>query len=355
MDLIDYDYGTQPYIIAKIFDVHALSNEGFNKYIGPESYAHKYLKKTAPKSTNTFYNSSLRVSKNDTCNISKINQNEEDIKDEKNDNPINNENPNLEENQLLFAEEGKYQVENLEKEKMDIGYKTSNAFFNSFRKSNSSNNNQSTLNRIPMSKTSSNFFPCKSNLDLLTRRLNYTSSNFKRTEYGLNNFQRFDKNYLSNIKEITKKDFFENKNYSEQKYKKKFDGFVSYNIPRLERIEIDNRKPMNILAHSIAKSCVGNKRVSYENAYSAAKLKEVLDENKKLKQIFDKQMSTNFLKVSSLPNISQVASQPKLKIKRLTAGEKIKHMGGKYNPYNFQAGRDCETIRRNNIGGLFQH
>jgi hypothetical protein len=206
-----------------------------------------------------------------------------------------------------------------------------------------------------MSKTNANFFPCKSNLDLLTRRLNYTSSNFKRTENILNNFQRFDTNYLSNIKIISKKDYFENKNYSEHKYKRKFDGFVSYNIPRYERVNIDDHKPMNKLAQNIAKSCVGNNKVSNENAYSAAKLREILDENKKLREIFYRQTNANFLKVSSLPNISQVVSQPKLKIKNLNTGEKIKHMGGKFNPYNFQAGRDCETIRRNQYGGLFQH
>lgn len=355
MDLVDFDYGTEPYITAKIFDIHALTSDGFYKYIGPQSYAHNYLSKKAPKSTNTFYNSISRVSKNDIGNISKAILDEEEKNEEKLDDIQTNE-PNREEiNHLKYLEENKNGDEIIEKEKMDFGYKTSNAFYNKFKESNSSNYEQSNLNKISKSKTSSNFHSCKSNLDLLTRRLNYTSSNFKKTENVLNNYQRFDKNYLSNMKVITKKDFFENKNVSEYKYKRKFDGFVSYNIPRIQRIEIDSRKPMNKLAQSIAKSCVGNKKVSYETAYSSAKLKEVLDENKKLREIFDKQMNPSFLKVSNLPNISQVVSQPKLKIKKLNAGEKIKHMGGRYNPYNFQAGRDCETMRRNPTGGLFQH
>lgn len=355
MDLVDFEYGTRPYISSKVFDVHALSSEGFYKYIGPESYAHRYLNKITPKIMNTFYNSSLKVSKNNLHNKSNENQNEENSLNEKNDFMENNQNPNVQADQSLLVEEEKIIDENNEKEKKDFGYKTSNNFFNAFKKTNSINNEQTLFNKVPMSKTSANFYPCKSNLDLLTRRLNYTSSNFKRTENGLNNFQRFDKNYLSNIKVIAKNDFFENKNYSEHKSKKKFDGFVSYNIPRFERADIDNRKPMNKLAQNIAKSCVGNKRVSYENAYSSTKLKEVLDENRKLREIFDKQMNANFLKVSCLPNITQVVSQPKLKIKKLSAGEKIKHMGGRYNPYNFQAGRDCETNRRNQTGALFQH
>lgn len=353
MDLFDFEYGTQPYITSKVFDVHALSNEGFNKYIGPESYAHNYLNKLSGKLKNKNNNSSFKFSKKETSNLSNVNLNEEKSK-ENNNEPENNEYFNEEQNQILNSEEGKNPYdENINKEKKDFGYKTSNAFFNAFKKSNSSTNEQSSLNRISMSKTSGNFYPCKSNLDLITRRLNYTSSNFKPTEN--NNFQRFDKNYLSNIKIIAKKDFFNNKNYSEHKYKKKFDGFVSYNIPRFERVEIDSRKPMNKLAQNMARSCLGNKRVSYESAYSSAKLKEVFDENKKLREIFDKQMNAKFLKVSGLPNISQVVSQAKLKIKKLNAGEKIKYMGDRFNPYNFQAGRDCETNRRNPVGGLFQH
>jgi len=355
MDLVDYEYGARPYISSKIFDVHALSSEGFYKYIGPESYAHKYLNKITPKVMNTFYNTSLKVSKNKLQNQSYEDQNEEKTMNQKNDLIEKIENPDAQADQLLMEEEGKIVDENNLKERKDFGYKTSNNFFNSFKKSNGINNEQTLTNKGPLSKTSANFYSCKSNIDLLTRRLNYTSSNFQRTENSLNNFQRFDKNYLSNIKVISKNDFFENKNRSEHKYKKKFDGFVSYNIPRFERVEIDNCKPMNKMAQNIAKSCVGNKKVSYENAYSFAKLKEVVDENRKLREIFDKQMNAKFLKVSNLPNITQVVSQPRLKIKKLSTGEKIKHMGGRYNPYNFQAGRDCETNRRNQTGALFQH
>ena len=354
MDLFDLEYGAHPYIIAKNFDVHALSNEGLNKYICPESYAHKYLHKITPKLMNNKCNSSPKISKNES-NSSNLNHFEEDFKEEKDENLENNENPYPQPDHILRAEEEKNPDEIIEKEKNDFGYKTSYDFFNTFKKSNNTNNEQLSFNRNPMSKTNVNFYPCKSNLDLLTRRLNFTSSNFKQTDNGLNNFQRFDRNYLQNIKIIKKKDFFDNKNYSEHKYKRKFDGFVSYNIPRLQRVNIDSHKPINKLAENIGKSCVGNKKVSYENAYSAFKLKEVLEENKKLKEIFDKQTNYNFLKVSNLPSISQVVSQPKLKIKKLNDGEKIKHMGGKYNPYNFQAGRDCETMRRNHLGGLFQH
>ena len=66
-------------------------------------------------------------------------------------------------------------------------------------------------------------------------------------------------------------------------------------------------------------------------------------------------MNSEFLERTHLPKISYIVNQPKLKIKKTGFNEKIKYMGGKYNPYNFQAGRDCETNRRNLMGALFQH
>jgi len=352
MDLSEYEYGKRPYIIAKIFDVHALSNDGFNQYIGPNSYTHKYLDKITPKLVKSFYSPSEKTLRNSSLNRSnEIPQ--EEIQNENNETFIVNDISSPQKKENNNFEDNKQAEENIEKEKKDFGYKTSNAFFNSFKKSNNSNSEKHSFNNLFMSKTSGNFYPLKSNVDLLNRRLNFTSSNFKRTE-NPNNFHRFDKNYLSNYNTITKKDFFKNKNHHEHRYNKSTDGFHSYNVPRIES-KIDSSKPMNKLAQSIGKSCVGHKKVSYESAYSKAKLKEVMEENEKLKSILNRQTNSHFLKSSSLPDIKMVISQPKLKIKKLNVGEKIKHMGGRYNPYNFQAGRDCETMRRNHVGGLFQH
>ncbi len=83
MDFSDFEYGSQPYTTSKIFDVHALSNEGFNKYIGPESYSHKYLNKITLKSLKSDNNSTCKVSKNDSCKISIINQKYENYEENK--------------------------------------------------------------------------------------------------------------------------------------------------------------------------------------------------------------------------------------------------------------------------------
>jgi len=355
MDLVEYDYGSKPYIVAKVFDVHALSDEGFNQYIGPNSYAHKYLNKITQKTLQSFYKSPTKSLKKNSSFIQSNEINKEENHEENKETLEIKQSPikNLEANNDI--EEEKQANENIEKEQNEIGFKTSNGFFNNLKKSNNFDKEVNNINNPFMSKTTGNFYSCKSNLDLLTRRLNFTSSNFKRTDDPKNNFQRFDRNYVSNLQVISKKDHFKNKNTSEHKYKRRYDGFQSFNVPRVEKINIDGSKPMNKLAQSIAKSCVGNKKVSYENAYSSNKLNEVLEENQKLRKILLKQLNSKFLKSSNLPAIAQVMEQPKLKIKKMIASEKIKFMGGKYNPYNFQAGRDCETMRRNQVGGLFQH
>jgi len=354
MDLGDYNYGNRPYTTAKIFDVHALSNDGFRQYIGPDSYAHKYLSKITPKLLKTIYNSSEKNNHNKSSNLSKFNF-QDQIKEENIETLANNDIPTSVKYEKRPFEEEKQAEEHYEKEKEDFGYKTSNAFFNNLRRTKNKSKDQNSFNKTFMNKSGGNFHPLKSNLDLLSRRLNYTSSNFNRTDNSNNNFQRFDNNYLANINVITKKEFFKNKNDSEHKYTRRFDGFQSYNVPRVEKEKIDASKPMNKLAQSIAKSCVGNKRVSYISAHSSHKLKEVAEENKKLTSIIQRQMNKRFLKSTSLPDITDVVSQPKLKIKKLTHSDRIKHMGGRYNPYNFQAGRDCENMRRNHVGGLFQH
>ena len=204
-----------------------------------------------------------------------------------------------------------------------------------------------------MKKTGGSLY-VKSNINLLTRRLNFTSSNFK-TTIDPKNINRFDNNYKDNLNILKSKDYFQNKNKTENKHIKKYNGFQSFNVPRTEKLKIDFKKPMNSLANNIAKSCVGLKKISYENAFSKEKLNEAKEESLKLDLILKNQTNRNYLKSGSMPNIDEVLGLPKLKIKRSPEIERVKHMGGRYNPFNFQAGRDCETNRRNHIGGLFQH
>lgn len=320
MDLEDYDYGNRPYTTAKIFDIHALSKDGFNQYIGPNSYAHNYLNIVTPK-LHTKFKSSERNLKNVSSNLSKFTIMEEKMNEENVETLINNEFQPSAIQQIKYCKEEKQLRESLDKQTKHFGYKTSNAFFN-LNKPKSNYINNISNNKTLLNKTSLNFQSSKSNFDLVSRRLNFTSSNFRRTDSQHNNYTRFDKNYLSNINEITKKDFFKNNNKYENNHQKRFDGFLSFNVPRVKKLNIDSSKPMNKLAESISKSCVGNKRVSYVNAHSAFKLKEVTEENEKLKRIINRQTNTNFLKSTSLPDIIHIVSQPKLKIKKLNAGGK---------------------------------
>ena len=349
MYLDDYEYGNRPYTTAKIFDVHALSKDDFLQYIGPNSYTHNYLNKINPKQSNNFetaLNPTHKKSYSTNINFNPC----EEMK-EPNEISLNNFNK-FPEIVSEIQEDEKQSDEILEKEKKDFGYKTSNAFFSNLKKSTNIQNKSIILN-----KSTINFNHSISNLDPLTRRLNFTSNNFKRTENNDYNYTRFDKNYLSNIKIISSQNFFKDKYVDENK--KKYDGFKSFNVPRLEKIkenlQKDTSKPTYTLAQKIAKSCVGFKKISYELPHSKAKVREVREENEKLNSIIKNQMNSEFLERTHLPKISYIVNQPKLKIKKTGFNEKIKYMGGKYNPYNFQAGRDCETNRRNLMGALFQH
>lgn len=354
MELEEYSYGSHPYLASRIFDVHALSNDGFNQYIGSNSYTHKYLSKLTPKILNSFhYNHNVNFknsSWNDSDLIPQDDQKEENFDERQSkQNLENQENKQNDEDQNIN--------DYVEKEKKEIGYKTSLGFFNNVlnQKIKNSKKEKNMFNKNFMNSTTENFSSCKSNVDLLTRRLNFTSSNFKRTEEIKNNFDRFNKNYLQNINILSSKDFFKNKNQSENKIKRHHDGFESYNIPRLEKKRIDNSKPMNHLAEKVAKSCIGNKKIAYEGPNSNSKMREVCEENDKLEKIILQQTDNNFLKSVGLPEISNMVYQPKLRIKNISQGAKIRHLGKRYNPYNYQAGRDCEPIRRNQFGALFQH
>ena len=43
MENRDYYYASTPYSMAKVFDIHSLSQEGFNQYISPDSHIYNYI------------------------------------------------------------------------------------------------------------------------------------------------------------------------------------------------------------------------------------------------------------------------------------------------------------------------
>jgi len=226
------------------------------------------------------------------------------------------------------------------------------------------------FSKVPSEKnfsisTNKSFYFQKSNLDPLSRRLNITSSNFSKTvNKDSNTNSRFDQNYLKNLNLfISSKSYFNMDKIIETDTisKKRYDGFESFKIPHVDTVNKSNlannkdKKPVSLLTEKIARSCIGN-RFSMNLTLTPENFNEVQDENEKLRRIMMTQTSSEFLKKTKLPEIQYCVSQPKLKIKKNNLiGGKIKHIGGKYNPYNFQAGRDCETNRRNQFGALFQH
>lgn len=288
----------------------------------------------------------------------------------------NNNNNNISNNNVMLLK-SKHSViaNNLRSNKNNINKLTANILGSEY--SNGYNNQIRTtksVQKIPSEKdfsisTQKSFYFQKSNLDPLTRRLNITSSNFSKTvntDSDTTSNSRFDKNYLKNLNLFINSKSYNNmdKIIDADFYSKKpYDGFQSYNVPHVDKLTKSNlllnnkeKNPMILLTEKIAKSCIGSKSISLDLTHATNNITGVQEENEKLKKIFMIQISSDFLKKSKLPEIQYCVSQPKLKIKRNDLiGGKIKHIGGRYNPYNFQAGRDCETNRRNQVGALFQH
>jgi hypothetical protein len=274
--------------------------------------------------------------------------------------------------------ENKTQNENFSKFKFNSIYnnnqnKNNNNFSPNYFTTSSSNLKSAYIKNLSIS-TEKDFQYKKANLDPLSRRLALTRSNFEKTvntdSDAIRN-SRFDKNYIKNLKLFIKSKSYCNMDKiveTDNVNKKDYDGFESYNVPHLGKIKLafeenekeeekkNQKKPMAILGEKIAKSCVGNKKITFDLSQAESKIKEVQEESEKLKKIMMMQTSPDFLRKSKLPEILSYVAQPKLKIRRGDlGGGKVKHMGERYNPFNFQAGRDCETNRTNKTGALFQH
>jgi hypothetical protein len=127
MDLDDYDYSNKPYTIAKIFDIHALSQEGFSQYIGPNSYAHKYLNKITPKLLTKFKSSEGKI-KNVSSNISKLCNIEDRNNEDKVETLIHNEFQSTHVLGNKYQETEKQADKQFYKQIKDFGYKTSMDF-----------------------------------------------------------------------------------------------------------------------------------------------------------------------------------------------------------------------------------
>lgn len=417
MDIYDFDYQNK-HFQNTIYKIHPLSNNGFAQYIGTESYTHKYIdpnnnKIKEPKTKenfNTYTESNLEncnkypleePSDRHLSNKARIKYPSKDGKYEENEENlnVNNENEgdfmgnNMEKFNNYNYNYNKDNLNGFENNKFSKAYsenqtnsilnnlknlkETSNTYTNNKGKSYGKNYN--TYNFLKNSETNpkdkrSNFSISteksfnfkKANLDPLTRRLNYTSSDFFKTTSNFNgkfkNPTRYDPNYLKNVNLlVNSKSYFEMDKIKEDR-KRKYDGFQSYAVPNLNGFKEDNisekRSPLFNLTQKISKSCTGIKKNSEDNKEKEnenEKISDAYEESEKLKKIMFFQTNKDFLKQNKIPEIQKFIEQPNMKIFANPTDFTRKNMGEAYNPYNFLAGRDCETRRRNVNGALFNH
>jgi len=429
MELKQFDYTKRPYTSSKVYDVFPLSRDGFSQYISNDSYTHKYIKnkfdsqileklygdETSMQKTNlqNFYNS------NHHNNISQNNQ----IK--------NNQNNNEEKKIINSSKKDDLEINKLESLKMNLlpkntnnnFYKTTNDFSinnNNLKNTLSNLNQNNKISRIneqiynkknvdqgqSENEINKNFEDvntdnkrnCYSSYNRITKKtdISRTQSNgnlYKKTNSSRSNLDniknnlnkkhnikeniRFDTNYASDIDFIKRNqklffDFNPKEENIDTQRKKKYDGFESFNVPRLENSQLDITKPSFQYTQRIAKSCIGKRKENnnkianpFLNQYKDENILEkhnnekislkIKEENEKLKKILNTQTNKDFLLRGNMPKISYVALQPKLIIKKFGLGGEGKFLGGKYNPDNFQTGRGDDRNRRNYVGGVYLH
>lgn len=444
MDIYDFEYKNK-HIKNRVYDVLPLSNKGFNQYISGESYTHKYIEPNPPKlreekdqifsSTCNNFNvknlpfSAQKEQPEDRClfeiyaNKNKENdyenyynsqqkiehqQNKEEINNNKEIEECNGNEPEVFHNTQSPSNLGG--VNKINYINKTNNQNQTNSILNNLKKFRT--NNSQDFNKSVKNEVSKNFNPSikyskinsdskpkgknsvfsisteksfnfkKANLDPLSRRLNYTSSDFFKTTNNNQNSKvlknnnnistcpsRYDKNYLRNVNLfINSKSYFEMDKIKDDK-PKKYDGFQSYAVPNLDNYKKDQedfdkkKSPCFNLTQKIFNSCNGMKKnqeeISQENLKFTKKnenlKKDPYEENEKLKKIMFLQTNSEFLKKNKIPEIQKFIEQPGIKIHSNPKGLTKKNMGESYNPYNYLPGRDCETRRRNVTGALFNH
>jgi hypothetical protein len=398
MDFYDFEYLNKPFPVRS-FQVHPLSNTGFNQYISGESYTHKFIDQIPNKKkeykdieiSNTSNGKNYKYSyspqkeaKDLFDNKNKYTNNDNDIiiANNQNHNTYNENNHN---NNNKYVTENTNQTNKNNIENFNAQIIRNNLNLNEKNYNNTLYKNSKLINSDIKPKgikgknslfsitTEKGFNFKKANLDPLSRRLNFTSSDFFKTTNNFNNFNnnnnnnnynRYDKNYLKNVNLLIKsKSYLEMDKIKDNK-ERKYDGFQSYAIPNLyntinnfEDNSENKRSPVFNMTEKMSKSCNGFKRNNVENLNENTKNKKknAIEESEKLRKIMFLQTNTEFLKKNKMPEIQKFIDQPEIIINNNSIGVTKKNMGKKYNPFNYLSGRDCESRRRNVTGALFNH
>lgn len=340
---------------------------GKNKNENSENKNLETLKKDLlPKNLNSNNNINNKESKNGFAQnfekIKEISFNDKLYLDENNNN-INDDKDDIRSQSKRNCYSSYNKVANKKAEIMSKTFYSKNSAFNISNKKNYPDNNNNYNN-----SKSNNLLKFLSIKKQFNKKKNLNNDN-----------TRWEKDYVSNIEYLKKNQnlFFdidpneENINYLR---KKKYDGFESFNIPRLENINVDASKPAFQYTQRLVKSCIGkrkenatnnnflnfinnnfNDKNEAEQSNQVKVVEKIKEENEKLKNILNMQTNKDFLNRGNMPKISYVASQPKLVIKKFGLGGQGKFLGGKFNPDNFQTGRGNDRNRRNYVGGLYSN
>lgn len=365
MELKNYDYTNGPYYSSKKYDIHPLSKNGFNQYIGNESYMHQYLNnhftankiEKLNKELDGKFNINHDITNNPKYPIDNI-ANDNLITISNNKNNLNNYNYNC-------REEGKNEDLNNNDNNKKIRPKTSNIYSQKNRNMNLNNINDFNSNNNNFNTTNSKINSIKGNNNTLNNNNNKKSfansnNNFntfcskvkflkkKNNERNINlDFNPFKTDNSNN--NLFKRYNKTNKNFSglstnTSKSTKKI-GFDLNNIPRLlkenNNTNNDNNSPndkdsklnnpTNQFTKRLIQSCKGRRPNNFEiqnKNFNADLMQKIKTENQRLKEIYlsDKKRVS---KKENFPKVTFIADQPHLIIKDLGYGEENKLLKGK--------------------------
>jgi len=165
-----------------------------------------------------------------------------------------------------------------------------------------------------------------------------------------NKLARYDNKYISDMENFGKTSL------SKANKSKGYDGFESYNIPRVglrSKSEMKENSLVDNYSRQMANSIkLGGKQCSNASDSELNQLCE--EENRKLRYVIKNQLNAEYLSKAKLPKISYIVNQPKFNMAN-SRTQNNKNMGVKFNPFNYQADRSSKTFGRNIFGGTFNH
>ena len=322
-----YIYKTKPFSRIKDYGIHPLNEEGFKKYVGPDSHNINYVSRINPKVfkeiTGVDLESIVKEQKEKLREASKIECDRDEIKDSR---PFSSDDKKIEKKKSDNKDEEKTREENLP---------------------------------TPLSP----FTPSR---HLLCPKIKTNFSNsFHRIRsfkdmYGYENKEKFDSpkakvNYdIKKLRdECLSNDNFYLSHSSSFFPKKRYQGFTSYAVPRTDEYTKSGKsRTFKMLNNKLAKSLSCSGRLKLNDVDILDNYEIMKKDNDSMKINIVNQTSQNFLNNYRLPNVTTIANTRKL-IKKVDNGNR-KLFSEKYNPYALVSPTRNRT-GVNYIGALFQH